>query len=744
MSAQYYSTLIRLDTICREALPAATPSTALPRPELIWLRPVIFSDDFASLFDLLPTGVYRSSPGGQYLRANRALVALTGHPSEQALLASIANLATDWYVDAGRRAQFVALMLEHGAVTDFVSEIYSQNHADQSHQSLWISENAHVVRNGAGEVQFFEGTVENITARHNAEQQLADSERRHRALMKKAQVATAIVDERGSVLFATGATHALFGCELELFVGQNIFDSLHLHDSAEYRAEFVRVAQHKNTGRESVARHQQPDGSFRYLASVATDGRDDPAINGIVLNWRDVTDATLAQARLRVLAETDALTGLANRLQFETRSTELIDQAAVTGQQLALYFVDLNRFKIVNDSHGHIIGDQVLKMVAARLREHVGDAGVLARIGGDEFGLICAIEGRAQAIERGQTLINAMTASIQLDQLHFELGVSVGVSLFPDDGAAFAELLSRANLAMFEAKAQRAGTAVAFKIALASRAHAQLVVATELRQAIQAGEICPFYQPIVVFGSGEWRGLEALARWRHPKRGLLLPDEFIPAAEEQGLIGEIGRVIAQSAVAQLAKWRSQFACTLRLTINVSAQELRSIDYVPRMLALIAEHKLPKRAVALEVTESSMMVTEPYVRERFAALREGGVMIALDDLGIGYSTLEYFKRFPVDFVKIDKLFMQGVPTRRVDAAIVRSIGTLAAELGLWLIAEGIERPEQAQFAQEAGCHFGQGYLYAAPKSAAEIQALFETGTIRLPAIPPDSREQGSLD
>jgi EAL domain-containing protein (putative c-di-GMP-specific phosphodiesterase class I) len=307
--------------------------------------------------------------------------------------------------------------------------------------------------------------------------------------------------------------------------------------------------------------------------------------------------------------------------------------------------------------------------------------------------------------------------------------------VFPEDGLTFADLLSHADLAMFEAKAQRSSAVEAFKPILATRAHAQMVVATELHQAIDRGEIEPFYQPIVVLANGEWRGLEALARWRHPKRGLLLPSEFIAAAEEQGLIGEIGRVMAQASVAHLAQWREQFACTLRLTVNVSAQELRSVDYVPRMLALIAQHNLPNRAIALEVTEGSVVLTEPSVRERFAALRKGGVMIALDDLGIGYSTFEYFKRFPVDFVKIDKLFMEGVPTRRVDAAIVRSMATLGRELGLLLVAEGIERPEQAEFALQAGCDFGQGYFYTKPKSAAEIEALFQTGKIRLPALRP---------
>jgi diguanylate cyclase (GGDEF)-like protein/PAS domain S-box-containing protein len=701
---------------------------------------VQFADNFSTLFDLLPIGAYRSTPEGKYLRANAALVALTGFRSESDLVNSV-DLINGWYVETHRRAEFVAQVMRDGEVANFVSEIFRH----ETRERVWISENAHVVYDANDGTYFFEGTVENITDRVVAAQRLANSERRHRALMHKAQVAIAIVDTNGRVLFATAAIRELFGCEADDFVGQNIFDSMHPDDLATHRIEFANVALGRNTGRESVARHRHPDGSFRHLASLANDARDDPAINGIVLNWRDVTDATVAQHRLKDLAETDALTELTNRSHFEAFSAQLLERAKTSEQKLALYFVDLNRFKLVNDSHGHSVGDQVLQVIAARLKARSRPGDVLARIGGDEFGLLCAVESRQDALQRGAEWLRAIDTSVQIEGMRFELGASVGMSLFPDDGQTFAELLRHADLAMFRAKAQRTAAVESFTPAMAARARAQTAVATELHDAIKRGEIEPFFQPMVDLGNGQWRAVEALARWRHPTRGLLLPSEFIAAAEEQGVISEIGRTITETAIAQLAHWRKRFAPDLRLSINVAAQELRYDEYVTRLLDLIAAHGLPERTVTLEVTEGSLVESDTNVGQRIAALREGGVLIALDDLGVGYSTLEYFKRFPIDVVKVDKLFMAGVPTRRVDAAIVKALTTLARNLGVLVVAEGVERVEQASFALEAGCHLGQGYFYVAPKSVAEIDAMLASGKVQLPspeAVRP-SWERGAL-
>jgi diguanylate cyclase (GGDEF)-like protein/PAS domain S-box-containing protein len=683
-------------------------------------------DDFSTLFDLLPIGAYRSTPEGKYMRANAALVAIAGYENEAATIASI-DLGSSWYVAANRRAQFVSSVLRDGGVKNFVSEIYRHRTSER----IWISENAHAVYDAERRPLFFEGTIEDITARLHDQQQLAASERRHRALVEKAQVGMAIVDEMGRVKFATAAIRALFGCDPEQFVGQNIFDSMHVDDQAAHRAEFANVARHRNTGRESVARHRHPDGSYRYLASLANDARDDPAIDGIVLNWRDVTDVTLAQRGLQELAETDSLTGLANRAHFDALGAQLLELARTTGQKLALFFIDLNRFKLVNDSHGHQVGDRVLRVIADRLKAQSRPGDVLARIGGDEFGLLCAADSREQALERGRDWLSAIDTSVQIERLRFELGASVGMSLFPDDGYTFAELLSHADLAMFDAKAQRAKVVESFYPALATRARAMRVVAAELHDAISRAEIEPFFQPIVDIGNGQWRAVEALARWRHPHRGLLLPHEFIAAAEAQGVIAEIGRVITETSIAKLAYWRQHVAPDLRLSINVSAQELRYDEYVTRLLNLINEHQLPQRTITLEVTESSLIETDANVGQRISALREGGVLIALDDLGVGYSTLEYFKRFPIDVVKVDKLFMAGVPKRRVDAAIVKALTTLARNLGILVVAEGVERAEQEAFAREAGCHLGQGFWYSVPKSMADIDAMLNAGAASLP-------------
>jgi diguanylate cyclase (GGDEF)-like protein/PAS domain S-box-containing protein len=683
-------------------------------------------DDFSTLFDLLPIGAYRSTADGRWLRANASLVALMGCQSEAHLL-STAGLLNEWYVEVDRRSDFVQRVLRDGEVKNFVSEVFRS----ETRERLWISENAHAVRDPDGNLQFFEGTIEDITNRILSKQSLIDSERRYRALMQKAQVATAIVDESGRVLFATAATRELFGYEPNAFVGQNIFDSMHEDDLALHRAEFASVASHCNTGRESVARHRHIDGTFRYLASIANDARDDHAIAGIVLNWRDVTDATLAQRRLQELADTDALTALNNRSYFESLTSQLLERAEAAGLKLALYFIDLNRFKLVNDSYGHYFGDRVLRVIADRLRTHMRSGDVVARIGGDEFAVLCAAESRDEALRRGREWLRAIDTSVQIEHLRFELGASVGVSLFPDHGKSLPELLSNADLAMFHAKSRRSSAVEAFNPMMTMRSRAQLSVATELHAAIERHEIEPFFQPIVDLGNGQWCSMEVLARWRHPTRGLLPPIEFIPAAEDQGLIGQVGQVMVSAAMAQLVDWRKRFAPDLRMSINVAAQELQHDVYVERMLRLLAQHHLPPQSIMLEVTEGSMLASDIDVDRRIAALRDGGVLIALDDLGVGYSTLEYFRRFPIDVVKVDKGFISGALKRKVDAAIVKALTTLAKNLSVLVVAEGIEREEQQAFAVDVGCHMGQGFHYSPPLAATDIEAMFLAGSVRLP-------------
>lgn len=688
-----------------------------------------------SMFDLLPVGAYRTSVDGRLLRANAALVHMHAYDSEAELLAAANDRRELLYADPNRRNEFISEMLAENRVINFISAAFRR----QTREPIWISENAHVVYDDNGEVLYFEGTVEDITDRLRGEQKLAESERRYRALTERAQLATAIVTADGLVLYASPGIEQLFGVKPEAFVGQNLFDSMHQDDLAEHRAELRSVSTKTNTGRESVARHLHTDGNYRFLASLGKDCSDDPAVGGIVLNWRDVTESTVARRRLVELAQTDALTGLNNRAHFEQIcETRLLDAVAGgASQRFAMLFIDLNRFKLVNDAHGHSIGDGVLRHIADRLRRAVRPEHTLARLGGDEFAVLIPITEPADGADAAQHLLREFIEPVPVRGMTFDLGASIGFAVFPDDASTFHKLLAYADLAMFTAKARGTSSVERFEPTMAQRARNQLSVANDLRFAVERGELFACYQPIVNVETGHWQGVEALARWQHPVRGLLMPADFIATAEEQRLIGRVGREIARMAIAQVGQWSARFNAPMRLTINVSVHQLREIDFVDFLLKTLAEHHLPPRRLFVEVTESVLVEADDISVNTLGRLRASNVRVVLDDLGAGYSSLAYLKRLRIDLVKLDRGFIEGLPHRRTDVAIVRALSTLARTLGIHVIGEGVENAAQAQFLKEEGVLYGQGFLYDRPLSAVEIEHRLVSGANQI------SHESGRL-
>jgi diguanylate cyclase (GGDEF)-like protein/PAS domain S-box-containing protein len=670
------------------------------------------ADDFSTLFELLPIGAYRSAPNGKQLRANRALYRLNGYGSESEMLAAVRDIGQGWYVDENRRAEFKKLLETDGVVLQFVSEIFRH----KTRERIWISENAHVVYHSDGTVAYYEGTVEDITPRRTAEVGLQLSVGRFEALTSKSQSASVICDLDGRASFCTTAIESLLGVSRQDFVGMNIFDTMHPDDQVEHRAEFARVALHRNTGEESVARHRHADGSWRYLASFASDARDDPSVRGMIVYWRDVTETHIARLRLRQIAETDALTGLFTRAHFERASVSVLESQQVDAAQIALYFIDLDNFKLANDSYGHWIGDQILVIVARRLQALCGDGDLLARLGGDEFAILStSASQQKRSSEFARRIVETVCEPIQIDTLGFDITASVGVATFPDDTTKFTELLRFADLAMFAAKAESRNTYVLFTPELEQRARRHSVLIGELKRALSTDQFVVYYQPQIDMASGQLIGVEALVRWNHPTRGLVEPGEFIGVAEEQGLINRIGICVLEQSVAQIAQWRRATGRALRLAINVSAQQLRDRSLGARLFELLGQHGLPADAIEVEVTESILVEATRAGRDLLYELRHLGVRIVLDDLGVGYSSMTYLRQFPVDGVKLDRGFVEGLPDNPVDAAIVRSIISLARELNLTLVAEGVERVEQRSFLLSEKCEAGQGYLFAKPLS-----------------------------
>ncbi len=685
-------------------------------------------DNFSSLFDLLPIGAYRSSPQGKQLRANEALVRLNGYTSEAEMLAAVNDLDSEWYVLPSRRDEFRQAMDSQGFVSNFVSEVYRHKNRER----IWIREHAHVVVDADAGTRYYEGTVEDITAQRRAQIELGASERRFRALTEKAQVITLLCDRNLCIRYASAATRTILGREPESMLGMRASDFVHPSDAASSEAEFAQVIANTNSGTETVFRLLHSNGSWRYLATLANNRLDDEAVRGIVLNLRDVTDSHLAQERLRAMASIDSLTGLQNRAAFETA----LRKAIANGERIAVHFVDLDRFKLINDSLGHAVGDHVLRAIARRLRSAAPGGSVVARMGGDEFAVLEPVGHRARnaAGATARELLRILAEPIDVDGIRFQISASIGVSLFPEHGGDFETLLKNADLAMFRAKSEQRDAFRIFEPPLAAAAEIRITLMAELRSAIESRQFEVFYQPQVSLENGVLLGVEALVRWRHPERGLIEPAAFIGDAEELGLIGRIGFQVAEQALAQLSRWLTTYGRPLVMALNISAYQLRDPDFVREMQALLARHPGVAQQLELEITETALVHAIEGTPDALRLLSQSGVRVVLDDLGVGYSALSHLKHFQVHGIKLDRGFVAALPHSRVDAAIARSIIALADSLSLRLVAEGIEHEDQREYLLACGCREGQGYLFGRPMCAADIEAMIASSATRA-ASPP---------
>jgi len=676
-------------------------------------------DNFSSLFDLLPIGAYRSTPDGHMLRGNAALVRLNGYNSEAELLAGVNNISTEWYEEPGRRDEFMRLIHSQGYVSNFISAIFRH----KTREPIWVREHAHVVRDATGAVLYYEGTVEDISEQRAASTRVEASERRFRALTEKAQLLTVVCDADGRVQYASNAANAVFGCSAEQLTGRNLFSFVHPDEAAESLEQRQSVLAGTNSGTENVRRFLMPDGSTRHIAGVANNALADPAVGGIVVHLRDVTDAYRADERLRQLATTDALTNLRNRSAFEADAEQLLSDVGRGERSAALYFIDLDRFKLVNDSLGHAVGDELLRIIAQRLATNAPPGAVVGRLGGDEFGMLLpTLEADADVTTIAGEIVTTLAAPAVVDSFTLQVTVSVGVSVFPAHGRNYAQLLRHADLAMLDAKATRRNTYRVFDHPLAEVARARVTLVDELRVAVAERQFELLFQPQVSLLDAELIGFEVLVRWRHPQRGLIAPDVFIGIAEELGLIGILGQFVADNAIRQASEWRRRIGRPFSLALNLSAHQLRDGLFAEQLREILARYAFAAEDVELEITESAFVEAIDAAPRQLQALHDLGVRIVLDDLGVAYSAFSYLKRFQVHGVKLDRGFVHGIPGNAIDSAIARAIIALARTLKLRLVAEGVELPEQREYLIDQGCEEAQGYLFARPMTIAEVDAM----------------------
>jgi diguanylate cyclase (GGDEF)-like protein len=439
------------------------------------------------------------------------------------------------------------------------------------------------------------------------------------------------------------------------------------------------------------------------------------ADGGAVRTYTDITARKEVEKHIAHMARHDALTELPNRVLLRERLDEALARLGQRGETIAILCLDLDQFKAVNDTLGHPVGDVLLKAVAARIAGCLSEHDTVGRLGGDEFAIIQVGVKQPHGAKRlAQRLVEGMPEPFFVHGHRLNIGVSVGIALAPSDGRDVNALLKSADLALYRAKAEGRNRFCFFETGMDTEAQTRRALETDLREALAKGEFQLYYQPFMNLARGEVTGFEALLRWNHPVRGQVAPAEFIPIAEETGLISPIGEWIIRQACAEAA----HFPDTTRIAVNVSAVQFRSSNFVQVVLSALAAARLSPHRLELEITETVLMESSEAVLKTLHQLRGLGLRVALDDFGTGYSSLSYLSRFPFDKLKIDRSFVSGVGASSDCAAIVRAIVSLGTSLGMTITAEGVETEAQLDFVRSIGCSEAQGYILNTPLPAEE--------------------------
>lgn len=437
----------------------------------------------------------------------------------------------------------------------------------------------------------------------------------------------------------------------------------------------------------------------------------------------DVTQAARAEERVLQLASFDSLTGLVNRNTFMTRLDAALARASDSARPLVLFFIDLDRFKTINDSLGHDAGDELLKVMAARLQGLMREGDIVARLGGDEFVVMLdGIVDPAVLSKVADRMLNTLCEPLRLSDRPVQVSASIGISVFPADGNDAATLLKSADTAMYLAKTCGKNNFQFFTPQLAQRAAAHFALEADLREALPRGELRLHYQPKFDTASSVLVGMEALVRWQHPKRGLLSPGEFIELAEESGQILVLGRWVLEQACRQARAWRQEGLLPPRISVNLSVRQFVGDSLVQEVHDALAVSALESAALEVEITESLLMSDPEHAQNVLQRLHKIGVAIAIDDFGTGYSSLAYLKHFPAQTLKIDRSFVKGLPGDRGDAAITQAVVALAHSMDLLVVAEGVETSAQLNYLRTLGCDQVQGYLTGRPMPPEQMRLL----------------------
>lgn len=550
-----------------------------------------------------------------------------------------------------------------------------------------------------------------------------EAERRLRALVRHSSSVVVVIDADTVVLWVTESIERVLGLAPSSVIAKPLLELVHPGDrtiAAELHADLLAGG----GTREVTMRLEDGSGTVRHVEVIAENRIDDPLIGGVLLNLRDVTQHLALENQLRRQAFHDTLTGLPNRALFEDRLAQALARERRHGGAVGVLFVDLDDFKLVNDSLGHAAGDELLRAVAARLADGLRDTDTAARFGGDEFAVLLPelVDGLAEAEAVAERLRVALQTPVELRGQALTVTASVGIALAARADSS-EDVLRNADVAMYAAKERGKGRLVAFEREMHERVVERLELGRDLECALARGELSLAYQPIVRLEDRAMTGVEALLRWENPRHGPVSPARFIPIAEANGLIVPIGEWVLRTACRQLAQWEDP---ELQLCVNVSVRQLADPAFLTTVADCLAEAGIAPERLTLELTEGLLADDGEATLERFRALKVLGVRLAIDDFGTGYSALSYLRAFPIDVLKIDRSFLRDVTDDAERARLVHGIIEMGRSLQLAIVTEGIEEPEQAALMHDLRAEFGQGYLFSRPAPPERIAAFLEHG------------------
>lgn len=530
-----------------------------------------------------------------------------------------------------------------------------------------------------------------------------------------------IVSADGKIRYASPSTARVFGYQPEVLMQTSLAELLHPDDELGALAMIGRCAKGIASETQFEARWRHHDGTWRNAETLITDLQDEPSIGGLVLNTRDISERRRLEEELAHRALHDPLTDLANRALFKDSVERALRRTGRNGRSVAVVFLDVDDFKRVNDSLGHESGDRMLSMVADRVKVSVRPYDVAARLGGDEFAVLLENADLRVASSVAERMVRSMDAPLQVDGREVSAKVSLGIAV-GGPGDDVEDVLRNADVAMYMAKARGKGRFEVFEPGMNASAVERMELAADLRRAVEGRQFLLHYQPIVRLSDGSITGVEALIRWKHPRRGLVGPGEFVNTAEETGLIIPIGRWVLNEACRQLRQWQDRHGePPMSTAVNVSVRQLQDSRFVNDVRSAIATTGIDPRSLTLEITETVLMSDTEEVLARLEELRTVGVRLSLDDFGTGYASLGYLAKFPLNVLKVDRSFIQGVGTEQ-ESSLTPVMVSIGHSLGLETIAEGVEDPSQVAHLRELGFGAAQGFLFSRPASAEEIDRL----------------------